>query len=174
MCVFVCLRVFLCLHIYTCMFFSRFYFDNKSVIDFFDIFVFATTLPVFFLVVIIITTIITILRLHSMFVWRDKSAASITSTSALSSKEVAVTKMLIGTSILHIVCLTPNVALQMTIFIVPDMSVTGRYYNFYFLMWALVNIFKITNSSFNFFVYFSVGSKFRQTFWGLLSCARKR
>ena len=54
------------------------------------------------MVVVTVTTLVTTLRLRKAAAWRSESSSG-----TLSSREVTLTKMLIGSSILFIVCLSP-------------------------------------------------------------------
>ncbi|XP_025078416.1 uncharacterized protein LOC112554686 isoform X2 [Pomacea canaliculata] len=159
-----------------------FYLKNKAIVDAFDIFVYATALPGIFLVVIIVATVITSIKLRAALAWRHSSvskATTVTTTSPegqgglkMSHKEVGVTRMLMATSVLFIVCITPNVILQVTTLVVSDFSYTGRYYNLIDASWGIVNCFWMISSSFTFFVYLKMGSKFRDTVSNML-CNKK-
>lgn len=160
----------------------RFYLKNKAIVDAFDIFVYATALPGIFLVVIIVATVITSIKLRAALAWRHSSvskATTVTTTSPegqgglkMSHKEVGVTRMLMAMSVLFIVCITPNVILQVTTLVVSDFSYTGRYYNLIDASWGIVNCFWMISSSFTFFVYLKMGSKFRDTVSNML-CNKK-
>ena len=54
------------------------------------------------MVVVVVTTVVTNLRLRKAAAWRSESSSG-----SLSSREVALTKMLIGSSILFIICVSP-------------------------------------------------------------------
>lgn len=150
--------------------FSRsYYLEKKGIMDFFDIFVYATCLPGFFLVVIIVATVITIISLRSAVSQRQtmtmanvKKLQNKRLTSSLSSKEVTVTRMLIGTSLLFIVCLSPNFVVQVTSLVIPDLSLTGKYYNTKVVTWVLTSFLRVVNCSVNTCVYYVLSSKFRQ------------
>ncbi|PVD19267.1 hypothetical protein C0Q70_19753 [Pomacea canaliculata] len=46
-------------------YFTRYYLDNKDILDFFDIYLYATCLPAIFLLVITVTTVVTVISLRS-------------------------------------------------------------------------------------------------------------
>ena len=48
------------------------------------------------------------------------------------------------------------------------MNFGGDQYNLYLVSFWLLDIFAYLNSTFNFFVYYVMGSRFRVTLWGLL------
>ncbi|XP_025077850.1 G-protein coupled receptor daf-37-like [Pomacea canaliculata] len=158
---------------------TRYYLDNQKVIEAVDVFVYATALPSIFFVIIVVTTVVVAVKLQSALAWRNSVATSettqvskdvSTSKARLSSKEVAVTRMLIGTSLVFIACAIPNLGGQLATFIVPDLSYTGRYYNLHSLMWAVIGLFRSINSSLNFVVYYVMSSKFRETLYTSLGC----
>ena len=86
----------------------------------------------------------------------------------ISAKEVALTKMLVATSVLFIVCLVPILMVQMATFLVKDLNYDGSYHNLTSVLWQCINAFRCLNSAFNFFIYFHMGSKFRETLRELL------
>lgn len=141
--------------------------------DIVDVFVYAAALPGVFLVVIIVTTCITAIKLRAALVWRRSTTFKPTAKSPqtmkddlevkMAKKEVGVTLMLLATSMSFIVCITPNFVFQVATILVPDLSYSGRYYNLTSALWNLVSFFRVVNSSVNFFVYFKMGSKFRET-----------
>ena len=95
----------------------------------------------------------------------------------ISAKEAALTKMLVATSILFIVCLVPILMVQIATFLVKDLNYDGRYHNLTSVLWQCINTFRCLNSSLNFFIYFRMGSKFRETLRELVSlpcCSDKK
>ena len=83
---------------------GQFYLDHQKLIDYLDAFVYGTGLPGVMMVVVTTTTIITTVKLRKAATWRAKTSSSGTMT----SQEIALTKMLIGVSVLFIVCVFPN------------------------------------------------------------------
>nr|KAG5700729.1 hypothetical protein BaRGS_029094 [Batillaria attramentaria] len=59
---------------------------------------------------------------------------------------------------------------QMANFIVPDLGFEGHYHNLNSVLWSVINISRGINSSTNFFVYYTMGSRFRETLRATLSC----
>ena len=74
----------------------------QKFINYLDSMVYGVGLPGVVMVVVVVTTIVTTLRLRKAATWRSESSSG-----TLSSREVALTKMLIGSSILFIVCVSP-------------------------------------------------------------------
>ena len=74
----------------------------QEFIKYLDSVVYGVGLPGVVMVVVTVTTVVTTLRLRKAAAWRSESSSG-----SLSSREVALTKMLIGSSILFIVCVLP-------------------------------------------------------------------
>ncbi|XP_076465405.1 uncharacterized protein LOC143297116 [Babylonia areolata] len=120
--------------------------------------------PILCVTVIVVTTAVTSVKLRAMVAWREQ-----TSSQTQSWREVALTRMLIAASVLYIICALPTTVIGLSTLFVPGISLDGRYYN---VGLVLVNLFELTsyvNASFNFFIYVSLGSKYRNTlrviFW---------
>ena len=75
----------------------------QEFINYLDFIVYGLGLPGVVIVVVVVTTVVTTLRLRKAAAWRSESSSG-----ALSSREVALTKMLIGSSILFIICVSPT------------------------------------------------------------------
>ena len=56
----------------------------------------------------------------------------------------------------------------------PDINVGGRQHNLFLVGLWLLEILYYLNSTFNFFVYYVMGSRFRVTLWGLLGRKAKK
>ncbi|KAL8589823.1 hypothetical protein ACOMHN_020826 [Nucella lapillus] len=149
---------------------TEYYIENKKILDILDIFVFATALVPLFVITVIITTIITAVKLRSALEWRQKSSTPHTSSE---SHMVAITRMLVATSVLFVTCTSPILIVQMAIFYVHKLESGGRYHNLRTLLWNVIDLLRCVNSSLNFFVYYRMGSRFRLTLKQLLPCGRK-
>ncbi|XP_076441500.1 uncharacterized protein LOC143280656 [Babylonia areolata] len=155
---------------------TDYYLDNKEILDLFDVFLYATTLPALFLVVVAVTTAVTAIKLRQALAWRQETAGTGTAASqdkdnkaSMLTKEAALTRMLIATSVLFIVCLVPILLVQIATFLVPDLNYDGRYHNLTSVLWQCINSFRCLNSALNFFIYLRMGSKFRQTLTEMLA-----
>ncbi|XP_070180293.1 galanin receptor 2a-like [Littorina saxatilis] len=157
---------------------TQYYKDNKKVLDILDVFIYATALPFIFLVVIVVTTSVTAVKLRSAARWRQQSSSAQPGAPSAAehrdSREVALTKMLIATSVLFIVCLCPMLLVQVAMFLVPELKFGGRYHNMTSVLWSVISVFRCANSSFNFFVYHHLGSRFRNTLRQIARCRRAR
>ncbi|XP_025099632.1 uncharacterized protein LOC112567232 [Pomacea canaliculata] len=180
-------------HTFTCVFdpltnetdlansYTSFYLDHKYVFDIIDIFVYTIVFTIVLLFVIIITSILTVIKLHQASTWRHLHGAVGSSDKAkqskdftrLSKKEVATTKMLLASSLLFIVCFSPEVVLQLSLYLVKDLSNSGRYYNLLSVMWRIISVLRMVTASLHFVIYYHMGSRFRTTLKDILSCAKK-
>ena len=89
---------------------------------------------------------------------------------AMTPREVALTRTLMATSVLFVLCLTPTLLVQLASFVWKEIRPNGRYHNLFTTLWTLALICKVLNSSMNFFVYYAMGSRFRDTLHELLEC----
>ncbi|KAL8609991.1 hypothetical protein ACOMHN_029484 [Nucella lapillus] len=145
---------------------SEFYLKNKSLVDFMEGIIFGVIFPGSFLAGVLISTIITVLKLKEMAEWRDKSSSAAVTGNA--TKDVTLTRMLIGTSCLFIVCTTPPLIFHTAIPFVPDLSLSGKFYNTYYLLINTQQLLTYINASVNFFIYYTFGTKFRGTVKAML------
>ena len=145
---------------------SNFYLRNKKLIDVLDGYVYRLIYPVASFFGVILSTIVTVIKLRKVLSWREQSSSA-----AMSMRDVALTRMLIGCSILFIMCNIPSVALGLLIVSVPDFSLSGRYFNTFSFMVSITLLSSFVNSSCNFFIYYTMGSRFRATVRAL--CCRK-
>nr|KAG5690902.1 hypothetical protein BaRGS_003393 [Batillaria attramentaria] len=148
---------------------TQFYLDNRQVLDAFDGLVYGPITLGLFLGVTIVATGITSFKLRSVAAWREKSASS-SSKSNLEKKEVALTKMLVATSVVYILCHLPTLTFRISYFFVTDLSLTGRYFNAFLLMSRVLFLTGTVNSSINFIVYYAMGSRFRLTVKRMFRC----
>ena len=137
---------------------SKFYFRNKTLIDTLDAYVYRLILPTTFFVLITISTIITIVKLKKLASWREQ-----TSSAVMTIRDIALTRMLVGCSILFIVCIVPAMTLGIMISLVPDLNLSGRYSNMFSFLITMTLLGSCVNSSCNFFIYYTMGTKFRAT-----------
>ena len=137
-------------------------------VNYLNSFIYGAGIPGMVVIVVITTTIITAMKIRQAAAWRaGTSTASGSSSSSISPREVALTKMLIGTSVLFIVCISPFVFFHFFWLFLPEMSVGRRNQDFYLVGLWIVDISSSINAAFNIFVYYTMGSRYRETFWAL-------
>ena len=153
----------------------RFYRDNKIAMDILRRLVYSTVLTMLFFTTIAVTTTITAVRLRRVVQWRQRSTSSVYGSVTTSIKEIVLTKTLVATSFLFIVCLAPTVMFQIASFVEPEFYFTGRYYNLAYLLTNVMLFFRVLNSSFNFFIYYNMSTRYRETLRDICRlCVRKR
>ena len=151
---------------------GEFYQKHEKLINYLDGFMYGAGIPTVTVTVVTITTIITAVKIREAAAWRagtsSASGHSSYSSSSISPQELALTKMLIGIAVLFIVCVFPNALFRFVWLFMPEMNTGRRYHNFFMSgLWVLEAI-TYVNSSLNFFVYYTIGSRYRQTFWALV------
>ena len=145
---------------------GEFYRNNEKLINYLDSFVYGAGIPGVMIILVTTTTIITAIKIRQAAAWRAAaSSASGSSSSSISPREVALTKMLIGSSVLFIVCVSPLALFRFVWLFLPEMNVGRRNHNFYMTGLWVLEPFSYINSSFNVFVYYTMGSRYRETFW---------
>ena len=153
----------------------RFYRDNKIAMDILRRLVYSTILTTLFFTTIAVTTTITAIRLRRVVQWRQRSTSSVYGSVTTSIKEIVLTKTLVATSFLFIICLAPTVMFQIASFVEPEFYFTGRYYNLAYLLTNVMLFFRVPNSSFNFFIYYNMSTRYRETLRDIFRlCVRKR
>ena len=153
----------------------RFYRDNKIAIDILLRLVYSTVLTMLFFITITIATIITAIRLRRVVQWRQRSTSSASVSMTSCVKEIALTKTLVATSVLFIVCLVPTIMVHIASFVEPEFYFTGRFYNLAYALQNVMIFYKASNSSFNFFIYYNMSTRYRETLRDIFRlCVRKR
>ena len=147
---------------------TKFYLQNHEVIDTVTGIGPGLFLPVCYVTVVSVTTAMTLIKLRAMATWRKQTS----SVGVVSSREVALTRMLIGISVMYVACSMPTLAFGMVFLAVPDMSTKGRYYNAFNLLGSVFELCSYINASFNFFVYSFLGSKYKETLKEIFCCKR--
>ena len=137
--------------------------------------VYSTILTMLFFTTIAVTTIITAIRLRRVVQWRQTSTSSASVSMTSCVKEIALTKTLLATSVLFIVCLAPTIMVQIASFVEPEFYFTGRCYSLAYLLTNVMLFFRVSNSSFNFFIYYNMSTRYRETLRDIFRlCVRKR
>ena len=141
---------------------NSYYFRNQAILNALNGVFYGFCLTVGFPIIVLIMTIITSVRLTHIVRWRSQTSSS------LSSKEVGVTKMLIALSLEFFVLSIPIIALRVVPVFEPRLRAGGEFTNSFNVLATLSEICSYVSSSVNLFVYYFTGTKFKQTFQGLL------
>ncbi|XP_076436137.1 uncharacterized protein LOC143275745 [Babylonia areolata] len=160
---------------------SEFYYRHQKLVDFLDVFVYGIGLPGVVIVVVTSTTILTSVKLRQAAKWR----AGISSRGGggggwseegdgghTSLQEIALTKMLVYNSVFFIVCVTPNGLFRFALLFMPEMNAGRRHHNFFMMGHWILNVFSFINATFNFIIYYIMGSRYRHTVTQLLCWQR--
>ncbi|KAL8615994.1 hypothetical protein ACOMHN_014956 [Nucella lapillus] len=148
---------------------SQFYLDYQEFVDSLDAFVFGVIIPGVTVVVVVVATIVTMVKLRQAAAWRSVSSSS----SNVSSREVALTVMLVYNSIFFVVCAFPFTLFRIAFLFLPEMKVGRRQHNLYFTGVWLSDVISYVNATFNFIIYVTMGSRYRQTLRQLISRGNK-
>ena len=141
---------------------NSYYFRNQAILNALDGVFYGFCLTVGFPIIVLITTIITSVRLTHIVRWRSQTSSS------WSSKEIGVTKMLIALSIEFFVLSIPIIVLRVVPVFEPRLRGGGEFANSFYVLTTLSEICSYVSSSVNLFVYYFTGTKFKQTLQGLL------
>ena len=132
-----------------------------------DSVVFGVVIPGGVTVVVVVATSVTAVKLRQVAAWRADSSSS--AAASLSTREIAVTRMLVYTSVLFLACIAPISMFRTVLLFVPQLASGGVYHNTHFSILWFSEITSYVNSSFNVFIYLAMGSRYRDTLRGLLT-----
>ena len=145
---------------------TDYHFRNKAMLSALNGVFYGFVLSVGCPVVVLVTTVLTAVRLQQVVKWRSR-ASSCNNVSS-SAKEVGVTKMLMALSAEFFVLSIPIIVLRVSPLFQPQFSAGGRYANAFRVMLGVAELCTYTSSSVNFFVYYVTGTKYRDTLRALL------
>ena len=157
---------------------SEFYRNHEKLINYLDSFVYGAGIPMVVIVVVTTATIITAIKIRRAAAWRAGTSSAngrslSSSSSPISPKELVLTRMLIGVAVLFIVCISPLALFRIVSLFLPDMNIGGRYHNLYLTRHSIAETLSYANATFNIFVYYTMGLRYREAFWGLLGRKRR-
>lgn len=121
--------------------------------------------------IVILFTIILVVKLRQTSGWRKGATSDSTHQGAICSRDKKTMKLIVVIATILIVCYTPGTAITMATFVEPEFMLLRRYENFCFAMWSVSFVFQTLNSSINIVLYFTMSTKYRETFYELF---RKR
>lgn len=139
---------------------SAFYVSHREVVDILDGVFYGLLVPGLTITIVAVTTCLTTFKLRKMATWRQQTSSAAV---GQMTRDLTLTRMLIGTSVMFLVCNIPGITARTVILVVPDLSIGGRYRNSYNVIIFSNQLAWNINSSFHFFIYYSLGSKFRET-----------
>ncbi|KAL8625224.1 hypothetical protein ACOMHN_029982 [Nucella lapillus] len=78
--------------------------------------------------------------------------------------------MLVYNSVFFIICVFPIGLFRFILLFMPEMNAGRRNHNFFMTGLWLLNISSYINATFNFLIYYTMGSRYRKTLWSLPCC----
>ncbi|XP_076436020.1 uncharacterized protein LOC143275410 [Babylonia areolata] len=145
---------------------SEYYFKNMEMLNILDGIVYGICISVGCPVVVLITTVITSIRLRQIIRWRSQAS------SQMSTKEIGVTKMLICLSVEFLILSAPVIVLRLLPMFDPQLTAGGLYANMFLIFIGIGELSSYASSCVNFFVYYVTGSRYRETLHTLLGWKR--
>ncbi|KAL8613554.1 hypothetical protein ACOMHN_021973 [Nucella lapillus] len=147
---------------------SEFYYRHKTLVDFLDVFIYGAGLPGVMIIIVTSTTIVTTVKLRQAAVWRAGTSSrggdgGCGDGGSMSMRDIALTKMLVYNSVFFIICVLPIGLFRFILLFMPEMNAGRRNHNFFMTGLWLLETFSYINATFNFLIYYTMGSRYRQT-----------
>lgn len=123
-----------------------------------------------FVAVVIFATLL-VIKLRQSSEWRKGVTSSNIKREVVSNRDKKTVKMIVLIASVLIVCYTPGAFFSMVTFVGgPAFSIRGNFVNVCEAMWTVAYIFHSANSSVNIFIYYSMSTKYRNTFHEVMFC----
>ncbi|KAL8598176.1 hypothetical protein ACOMHN_043247 [Nucella lapillus] len=146
---------------------GEFYYRHKNLVDFLDVFIYGVGLPGVMIAIVTTTTVVTVVKLRQAAQWRVKVSSSGdgggSDGGGMSVRDIALTKMLVYNSVFFIICVFPIGLFRFILLFMPEMNPGRRNHNFFGTCLWILNITSYINATFNFLIYYTMGSRYRQT-----------
>nr|KAG5714132.1 hypothetical protein BaRGS_020460 [Batillaria attramentaria] len=108
---------------------SRFYIEQKVFVDLVYNYILAIAVPFTSLVVVIISTSVTVVKLRMALAWKQESQ----NVTGADLKEAAVTRMLLVVCYVYVICVTPSVVNAFLVQFIDGWIPTGRFKNTFYV-----------------------------------------
>lgn len=110
-------------------------------------------------------TSLLVVKLRQSSQWRKAATPSSSTQAAINNRDTKTIKMVVLIASILITCYSPSALISLGTFIAgSEFTIRGRYANLCEALWTTAYIFHSVNSSVNIFVYYSMSSKYRDTF----------
>ncbi|XP_025099138.1 uncharacterized protein LOC112566925 [Pomacea canaliculata] len=149
---------------------SRLWLENQFVFDLILYTILSTTLPLVTFFAISVATLITVIKLKVSMKWRKETTNS---NKDVQRQQTALTKVLVVVSLVYIVTMLPFVGYIGVHLFMDQFSPFGRYAYLYTTVSAIVNVCPLINCSFNFFIYFTRSTRFKEDLGALCGGQQK-
>ncbi|BFZ18883.1 hypothetical protein BsWGS_21922 [Bradybaena similaris] len=126
--------------------------------------------PVVCFVIIVVSTFVIVYHLRKSSDFRSgstmgkKESSQEQPKSHISLRERQVVKMLLVIIVVYVICLSPRIAHYTVKYFVYEFYFLRRYHNLFMVMAVILNVFDLTNSAINLFIFVAMSSAFRATF----------
>ena len=111
--------------------------------------------------IVVTCTVVTVIKLKQALAWRLTTSSS--TCSDTQTQQTVLTKMLVVVCVFYVICSAPDSIMALFRVIEPEYKLAGRYANTLLLTLSISSkVFSATNCSVNFFVYYSMSSRFRE------------
>lgn len=137
---------------------TELYDNNKVIFDIVLVVLLPFIVPLCTFIVVSVTTAVTVIKLKMAAKWREEVGGH---------HQAALTPVLVFLSCVYIACTAPLVAVTLVRILIPDFSPGGRYSNICISTHMLGTVCSAVNSAVNFFAYFWMSSRYRQTLHAL-------
>ena len=115
--------------------------------------------------VVVAGTVFLIVRFKQSRQLRLSMTGSAEQSDKMSAKDIRLIRTVISICVIYIVGVLPNVSLYAACTIYPDLNVSNPYFGkFLLLAYYVCDVFQAMSSSVNIFVYFNMGSRYKDTF----------
>lgn len=108
-------------------------------------------------------TILLVVQLKRKSKWRTTANLDPSASLKITARDRKTIGMVVMIAGVLIASYTPSVLTSLVTVVEPELSIVGRYVNACFVSWSFTFIFDALNSSINIFIYYTMGSKYRET-----------
>lgn len=136
---------------------TDFYSQNKAVMTALDNIFIGFFISLGCPLTVFVATIVMVIKLRKTVEWRKNA------TDSDSSKEIALTKMLLALSVEFLICSVPHFLFWITPLFVPDFRVNRLHANTKEVLLSFAQLASNLRSSANFFVYYTFGTRYRES-----------
>ncbi|KAL8616334.1 hypothetical protein ACOMHN_056277 [Nucella lapillus] len=102
---------------------TDFYYRHQFVMDIMYSVVYGLFFPGLAFVCVTVSTVVTAVKLKKLSKWRESVSSA---SDAVTSRDEAITRVIVGTSVLFIICIIPAVVMRCSFLIVSNLKVGGR------------------------------------------------
>ncbi|XP_059172437.1 FMRFamide peptide receptor frpr-18-like [Physella acuta] len=113
--------------------------------------------------VVLSCTAVIVCKLNEKTKWRKQTTSKRDDKKSVTRKERKAVKMVTMLAVIFLISVTPSIILVIITDVTEDFSLTGKYRNMFFITYCVTFLLEAINSGSNFFVYYSMNTKYRRT-----------